>query len=71
MNTADHQDSVGGYNLRSRKVLEDSNGHTTKSSLATKKTAAWRHAWLLLIYLEEPEWREGFEGPYYAISSLD
>ncbi len=25
----------------------------------------------LLIYLEEPERREGFEGPYYAISSLD
>ena len=26
---------------------------------------------LVLIYLEEPEQREGFEGPYYAISSLD
>ena len=25
----------------------------------------------VLIYLEEPERREGFEGPYYAISSLD
>jgi hypothetical protein len=24
-----------------------------------------------LIYLEEPERREGFEGPYYEISSLD
>ena len=25
----------------------------------------------VLIYLEEPERREGFQGPYYAISSLD
>ena len=25
----------------------------------------------VLIYLEEPERREGFEGPYYEISSLD
>ncbi len=25
----------------------------------------------LLIYLKELERREGFEGPYYAISSLD
>ena len=25
----------------------------------------------MLIYLEEPERREGFEGLYYAISSLD
>ena len=25
----------------------------------------------VLIYLEKPERREGFEGPYYAISSLD
>ena len=32
------------YNLRSRKALEDSKGHTTKSPLATNKTAAWRHA---------------------------
>ena len=36
------------YNLRSRKALEDSKGHTTKSPLATNKTAAWRHAWLRL-----------------------
>ena len=40
------------YNLRSRKALEDSKGHTTKSPLATNKTAAWRHAWLRL-------WRSG------------
>jgi hypothetical protein len=40
------------YNLRSRKALEDSKGHTTKSPLATNKTAAWRHAWLQL-------WRSG------------
>ena len=25
----------------------------------------------VLIYLEEPERRERFEGPYYEISSLD
>ncbi len=25
----------------------------------------------LLIYLEEPERREGIEGPYYEISPLD
>ncbi len=25
----------------------------------------------VLIYLEEPERREGFKGSYYAISSLD
>jgi hypothetical protein len=25
----------------------------------------------VLMYLEEPERREGFEGPYYEISSLD
>ncbi len=25
----------------------------------------------MLIYLEEPERREGFEGPYYEISYLD
>jgi hypothetical protein len=36
------------YNLRSRKALEDSKGHTTKSPLATNKTAAWRHVWLRL-----------------------
>ncbi len=29
------------YNLRSRKALEDSKGRTTKSPLATNKTAAW------------------------------
>ena len=40
------------YNLKSRKALEDSKGHTTKSPLATNKTAAWRHAWLRL-------WRSG------------
>ena len=40
------------YNLRSRKALEDSKGHNTKSPLATNKTAAWRHAWLQL-------WRSG------------
>ena len=36
------------YNLRSRKALEDSKGHTTKSPLVTKKTAAWMRAWLRL-----------------------
>ena len=36
------------YNLRSREALEDSKGHTTKSPLATNKTAAWRHVWLRL-----------------------
>ena len=40
------------YNLRSRKALEDSKGHTTKFPLATNKTAAWMHAWL-------PLWRSG------------
>jgi hypothetical protein len=40
------------YNLRSRKALEDSKGHTTKSPLVTNKTAAWRRAWLRL-------WRSG------------
>ena len=40
------------YNLRSRKALEDSKGHTTKSPLVTNKTAVRRSAWIRL-------WRSG------------
>ncbi len=61
----DHRDHI--HNIVDR---ENVDSPRRGKCLPSEREHRTKKGMYVLIYLEEPERREGFEGPYYAISSL-